>query len=447
MKKTTRAALYGRVSSEEQSKFGFSIQNQIERLEKYAEEHNLQIVDSYIDEGYSAGSTKRPQLQRMLQELHRFDIIIFTKLDRFTRNVLDANEMVKMFAAQDVSIRAIDEEDVDTSTADGMFMFNLKVSLAQRELAKGSERIKTVFEYKVNHGQPISGGVTFGYKIETDADGKKKIVKNEEEAHIVEDLFDYFLRHQSVRQTALYINDKYNLNFAYNTFNRILKRPMYAGIYRGNENYCEPYISKETFDKIQKAIENNVRVRKNNYIYLFSGLVACPKCGRKMTGLYNKNPQGRIYYYYRCNRARLVLDCDAKYIREDLIEDYLLQNINRLADEYIYTASVEIDKKPKPKIDIKEITEEIDALNYMFRKKRISQKDYDYEYDLLEKKLLEAKREMPEEADLSGLQSFLNSGWQQVYHALDKTEQRALWRSVIRQIDIDDDGEISVEFL
>ena len=56
-------------------------------------------------------------------------------------------------------------------------------------------------------------------------------------------------------------------------------------------------------------------------------------------------------------------------------------------------------------------------------------------------------QEMPEEADLTGLQSFLNSGWQQVYHALDKTEQRALWRSVIRQIDIDDDGEISVEFL
>ena len=47
----------------------------------------------------------------------------------------------------------IDEDDIDTSTADGMFMFNLKVSLAQRELAKGSERIITVFDYKVKNGK------------------------------------------------------------------------------------------------------------------------------------------------------------------------------------------------------------------------------------------------------------------------------------------------------
>ena len=90
-KKTTATALYGRVSSEEQSKYGFSVQNQIDRLKKYAEENNLAIVDMYIDEGYSAGSKNRPELQRLLKDLHRFDLIIFTKLDRFTRNVLDAN--------------------------------------------------------------------------------------------------------------------------------------------------------------------------------------------------------------------------------------------------------------------------------------------------------------------------------------------------------------------
>lgn len=445
MKRTKRAALYARVSHDEQ-KFGFSIQNQIERLRKYAEEENILIVDEFVDEGFSAGTTKRPALQEMLSRLKEFDEILFTKLDRFTRNVLDANEMVKTMHSFGVAIKAIDEEDIDTSTADGEFIFNMKVSLAQRELKKGSERIKTVFEYKVNHGQPISGGVTFGYKIETDEDGKKKIVKNEEEAHIVEEIFDHFLHHQSIRQTALYINDKHDLNLEYITYNRILKRPMYAGIYRGNENYCEPYITKETFDKVQSIRANNIRVRKNNYIYLFSGLVVC-QCGHKMVGLHTKNPQGKVYYYYRCNKSRIAFACDAKHIREDMIEDYLLQNINRLANEYIYTASVEIDKKPKPRIDIKEITDEMDALNYMFRKKRIPPEEYDYEYGLLEKKLIEAKKEMPEEADLTGLQAFLNSDWQKVYHALDKTEQRALWRSVIREISINDDGEVTVEFL
>ena len=445
--KVKRTALYARVSGEEQVKFGFSIQNQVERLEKYAEENNLLVVDKYVDEGFTAANQDRPALQKLLKDLHKIDLIIFTKLDRFTRNVLDANEMVKQFIAQDVAIKAIDEDDIDTSTADGMFMFNLKVSLAQREIQKGSERIKTVFEYKINHGQPITGNITFGYKIGKAEDGTKKLVKDQEVAHIVEDMFDYFLKYQSIRKTAIYINAKYNLEFVYNTYKRFLKRPMYAGIYRGNENYCEPYISKETHQKILDIMKNNIRIQKREHIYLFSGLMKCPDCGRNMIGLYTTNRAGTTYHYYRCFHANQSRKCAGKYINETMIEDYLLNNINRLIDEYIYKVEVEIDKKPKPVIDIKAITDEMDDLNYMFRKKRISREDYDYEYEILEKRLAEAERLMPEEADLSGLQEFLNSGWQNVYRSLDAAEQRALFRSVIKEIVVDHDGNFNVTFL
>lgn len=445
--KVKRTALYARVSGEEQAKFGFSIQNQVERLEKYAAENNLLIVDNYVDEGFTAANQDRPALQRLLKDLHKIDLIIFTKLDRFTRNVLDANEMVKLFISRDVAIKAIDEDDIDTSTADGMFMFNLKVSLAQREIQKGSERIKTVFEYKINHGQAITGNITFGYKIGIAPDGTKIIVKDPEVAHIVEDMFDHFLKYQSVRQTAIYINAKYNVEFVYNTYNRWFKRPMYAGIYRGNENYCEPYISKETHEKILEIMKKNLRVQKRNHIYLFSGLMKCPDCGRNMFGLFTTNRSGTTYHYYRCFHANQSKKCAGKYINETLIEDYLLENINRLIEEYIYKVEVELNDKPKPVIDIKEIMDEMDDLNYMFRKKRISREDYDYEYEILEKRLAEAERQMPEEADLSGLREFLNSGWKNVYHSLDPAEQRALFRAVIKEIVVDHDGNFTVIFL
>ena len=445
--KLKRTSLYARVSHDEQSKFGFSIQNQLDRLRKYAKENDLLIVDEYVDEGFSAGSQDRPALQRMLKDLHKIDLIIFTKLDRFTRNVLDANEMVKLFISRDVAIRAIDEDDVDTSTADGMFMFNLKVSLAQREIQKGSERIKTVFDYKVNQGQPITGNTTFGYKIGVGEDGKKKVVKDPEVAHIVEDMFDHFLKFHSVRQTAIYINAKYNLEFVYNTYNRTLRRPIYAGIYRGNENYCEPYISKETHEKVLELMKKNLRVHRNKHIYLFSGLVKCPECGRTMFGIYTKNGAGTIYYYYRCFHANQSRKCSTKHISETMLENYLLENITRLISDYICEAEVKIAEKPKPVIDIKEITDEMDDLNYMFRKKRIRREDYDYEYEILEKRLIEAEKQMPEEADLSGLQDFLNSGWKNVYRSLDKVEQRALFRSVIKEIVVSPDGNISVTFL
>lgn len=446
MLKVLRTAEYGRVSSEEQAKYGFSIQNQIDRLDKYVEENDLMLVDRFIDDGYSAGSTNRPELQRLLANLDKIDLIIFTKLDRFTRNVLDANEMVKLFEKHNVSIKAIDEEDVDTSTADGMFMFNLKVSLAQRELKKGSERITTVFDYKVKQGQPITGSQPYGYTIETLENGIKKVIKDKEAEPIVNEIFEHFLTHQSIRGTMDYINEKYNLDFSYRKYNRILKETRFFGLYRGNPDYCPAYITKETFDKIQHLISKNIKVRKNKHTYLFSGLIRCPKCNRKMSGLYKKNRYDKVYYYYRCS-GQVDHKCNIKNIREDLIEEFLLQNINRLIQEYICEVNVEIDNKPKPKIDIKEITDEMDNLNYMFRKKRISQKEYDYEYELLEKKLAEAEREMPKEADLSGLQAFLNSGWSNVYKNLEKAEQRALFRSVIEEINIDENGVISVVFI
>ena len=221
MLKVLRTAEYGRVSTDEQSKYGFSIQNQIDRLDAYVEENNLMLVDRFIDDGYSAGSTNRPELQRLLANLDKIDLIIFTKLDRFTRNVLDANEMVKLFEKHNVSIKAIDEEDVDTSTADGMFMFNLKVSLAQRELKKGSERITTVFEYKVKQGQPLTGSQPYGYTIEDQTDGTKKVVKDKEVEHIVNEIFEHFLTHQSIRFTMDTINEKYKLDFSYKKYNRI----------------------------------------------------------------------------------------------------------------------------------------------------------------------------------------------------------------------------------
>ena len=190
--KPLRTAILARVSHEEQAKFGFSIDNQLDKLRAYAKENNLLIVDEYVDEGFSAGTMKRPELQRLLGDLDRIDLIIFTRLDRFSRNVLDANEMVKLFNKKRVSIKAI-EEDISTETADDMFLFNMKVSLAQRELEKGSERINTVFEYKVKQGQPLTGNLPWGYKIEDDASGTKKVVKDLEIAPIIEDVFRHFM--------------------------------------------------------------------------------------------------------------------------------------------------------------------------------------------------------------------------------------------------------------
>ena len=172
--KAKRIAGYVRVSHDEQKKYGYSVQAQIERIIRYAEETGSQLVEIYVDEGFTATKMKRPDLLRMLDNLDTFDILIFTRLDRFSRNVLQANKMVEIMDEYNVAIKSIEEDDIDTSTADGRFNFNLRVSLAQREAEKTSERIKSIFEFKIKNGQPVSGNQPYGYKIET-KDNKKTI--------------------------------------------------------------------------------------------------------------------------------------------------------------------------------------------------------------------------------------------------------------------------------
>lgn len=442
-------ALYGRVSHDEQSKYGFSIGNQIERLREYAEKHNLVIVDTYIDEGYSAGSKKRPELQRMLGELHRFELILFTKLDRFTRNVLDANEMVNQFNRLGISIKAVDE-DIDTSTADGMFDFNLKVSLAQRELAKGSERIKTVFEYKVKHGQPISGNVPIGFKIETNEQGAKKVVIDKEQEPFIRDFFKHFKRYHSIRAAGRFCNEKYNADRSYSFYCRLLTKEMYSGTFRGNTNFCDGYMSREEWEHLQDLKHRVVKTSPRKHIYLFSALVECPVCKKNLTvnstDKYGKRGFKRRYVYYRCPNE-MISKGHIKKINETRLEEMFLRSIKPLAEKYIYEAKLKPAKVDKKGEDVKDILEEIDRLNYSFRKKRISTQEYDAEYEALEKRLARAKKETPKERDITGIQAFLNSGWEQVYENLSREDKRALIRSVVKSMTFDENGELVIDFV
>ena len=251
MKKILKIGGYVRVSHEEQKKFGYSTKAQIEEIEKWCNENNHNLIDLYIDEGYSASNMKRPNLQRMINDLPKLDAIVFTRIDRLSRNVLEANKLLQLLKQNNTDMIAIKEENVDTTTSNGMFLFNLKLSLAQHELDRGSERIKAVFEYKVREGEAVTGSLPFGYKI-GEKDGKKVIIKDKDTEAIVNDIFDHFSTYRSIRSTCIYINKKYNLTKDYRTYARILKRDLYTGRYKDNYNYAPAYITEEKYLLNQK---------------------------------------------------------------------------------------------------------------------------------------------------------------------------------------------------
>ena len=108
-----RVCAYCRVSTDEQARFGFSIQAQKDALEKYCKQNDYKY-EFYIDEGISASSMKkRIALNEMLSKSNDFDMVLFTKLDRLSRNVLDANNINKLLQDN----KSLETEKLDTEGA------------------------------------------------------------------------------------------------------------------------------------------------------------------------------------------------------------------------------------------------------------------------------------------------------------------------------------------
>jgi DNA invertase Pin-like site-specific DNA recombinase len=458
-----RVACYVRVSSQEQKLRGLSPEAQRYTLRRYAEDNNLKIINWYEDLGVSGRKLirKRPALQQMIQDAEegQFDRIIFIKLDRYFRSVAEYYECQKRLDAKNVKWTAT-EEKYDLTTASGRYWVTQKLAMAEYEADLTGERIDLVNEYKVKTGQPLTGSrnLGFAYCVAMGDDGLKKVVKDPATKDIVMDYIEHYLVHQNKRMAHHYIVDKYNITVGYSALTRLLKDTKIYGHYRGNDNYCAPYIDKATFDKLQEIQQNNIKPTAARRVYLFTSLIRCPVCGRNLGGTHTASQKkigqnGQVYEYarsynnYRCNNHYLDAACDfGKCPSEMSIEKYLINNFDNLVNEYIDTINIEDARKKDNAAHskIKEVRAEMTRLNTMYQKNRISEEKYDREYEDLEKRLeeLEAHLEPFVERDLTIYKELLSSDWKDIYNSLDAEYKRAFWRKYIKSIALNIDGTI-----
>ena len=261
--KVELVAAYIRVSTSEQRLHGISLAAQEAKLREFAEKNNMRIVEWYKDEGVSGRKLikNRPELQRMIQDAEkgRFTRIIMIKLDRFFRSVAEYHECMKRISPV---LWTTTEEDYDLTTANGRMLVNMKLTIAEMEADQTSERIKIVNEYKVKTGQPLVGkeALPFGFKVgKNEGTGRKNVIRDPEEEPILRDALDYFLTHQSKHKTLVYLHAKHHIALEYKSLSKLLQNTMLYGAYRDNPAYCEAYIDKETFDKIQDILKRNVK--------------------------------------------------------------------------------------------------------------------------------------------------------------------------------------------
>ena len=444
-----RAGLYERVSTDEQAKYGFSIKTQIDALEEHCKDNKMKIVDHYTDDGVSGGKAafRRPEMSRLLEDVkaNRIDIILFTRLDRWFRNVQEYFNVQKILDEHGVQWRAI-WEDYDTTSANGRMAITIFLAIHQNEREKGAERVTAVLENKRKNKEACFGGnaVPFGYMKQKDEDGIMRLVKDPETQQACQEFWDILIKTNNLNKAIRHMSNVYGINKNWKSWKRITQSDFYCGIHRGVLDYCPAYVTPEEFLKFQER--ETVKATPSGSVYLFRGMMRCPACGNKLCGETNKKPYG-TYKSYRCpHRGRQCSNHGV--VAEKKIEKQLLNNLEEFLSGEITKAEVEyIKPKPKPKNNVKALKEKQRRLTVAYMAGNIP--DDEYLRDDAELKALIAKAESeapPEPKDVTPLKALLETDFRSIYETLNEEEKQQFWQRLIQEIKLENKKVIDVIF-
>lgn len=423
-----RVSLYTRVSTEEQARHGISLEAQSAALHEWAESNGHVIVGEYTDDGVSArkAPSKRPALQQLLRDIpiNKTELIAFTKLDRWTRNVKGYYQVQDALDRHRVSWIAI-QEDYETITASGRFKVNIMLSVAENEADRTSERIKSILEHKVVMGEAITRALPVGYKIEN------KHVVPDERAEAAQAVFDCFIRTANTQRARDMLQNVYGISLPLLSIRTMLHNELYLGRYRGNMEYCQPIIKPEVFAEAQRILDHRtVKQTHTRHTYLFSGLVFCGECNHRMVGVHTK------VLSYRCNQHYELKRCShGGYYNESKLESYILQHLSEVVAGYAAEYEAEIKKPP---IDRSAIRRKLDRLKDLYVDGDIDKEKYKEERDKLTP-LLEVKQTVVQKPTVVIGNDFL-----QHYATLSCQQKQEFWRNIIDKIVIGKDKQVSI---
>lgn len=450
-----RVVKYIRCSHEGQVLHGDTLEAQNLILDEFIVTNKMVLVDTFIDEAMTARKkyTKRKEFVRLLDGVrsHNFDLIIFTKLDRWFRNIGDYHKIQEILDANGVQWKAV-TENYDTTTTNGRLHINIRLSVAQDECDRDSDRIKDVFAYKLKNKTFISGALPRGLML----DAEKHVIPDPEYSEYVTDLFEHFESCGSIRNTLLFLQDKYGFSISYKSISNALRNPLFKGQYRDDPDFCTQIIEPERFDHIQLLLSRNVRIRRNRQTYVFSGLLTCAECNHALVGYSayytTKEGEERATKTYRCNHYISTRTCThSNQMSQKKLEKYLIENIQLAFSDYVASFNVvsSAAKKKDTAAEIARIERKQKKLYNLYMDDLIDAATYKEEYNSF-KKQLEELRSIPFSPAVDTrkkTEELLSGDWISVYSSFTDLEKNAFWKSFIDKIVIDVNGNIDIIFL
>jgi len=249
------AAIYARTSSHNQE-YGYSLDAQVNRSIDRCKSLGWDIRFIYRDGAESGKDTDRPMFKKMLTAAEKqvFDVIVFWKLDRFSRSLMHAVKLESTLRDHDVSLYSVTEQ-IDTTSATGRFNFRNIASAAEFERDMIRQRTQMGLNELAADRRWPNESPPLGYELDSD----ERLTIVEEEKELVTEIFELYIEERSMPEVALILNNRgirtqEGGEWTARAVGDILRNEIYIGHYEvANVSEHVPeyqFIDTEKFDEV-----------------------------------------------------------------------------------------------------------------------------------------------------------------------------------------------------
>ena len=368
-------ALYCRLSQDDkQEGDSNSIINQKKILKKYALDRGYTNIQFYIDDGVSGTTFNRAGFQSMIADVETGKVkrVIVKDMSRLGRDYLQVGMYTEIFFPEhDVHFIAVND-GVDSNQEDNEFT-PFRNIINEWYAKDTSKKIRAVKRSKGMAGEHIGSHPPYGYM--KNPENKKEWIIDEEAAEVVREIFrlcvggygptriahilterkilcpTYYALEKGGKPRTVLPADKYTWNGP--VVAKILDRMDYLGhtvnfkthvksykvhktIYNSPDQWKifegthEAIIDKETFEIVQKIRAGKRRPTRMGEMPMFSGLLYCADCGRKLS-FHRKADEPAEKHHYLCENYRSnTANCTMHYIRNVVVERIVLENLKEV---------------------------------------------------------------------------------------------------------------------
>lgn len=309
------AVIYVRVSTKEQTE-NLSLPTQLRACEEYCRRQGYEILERFHEEGESAKTTNRSQLQNLLTFCRlnkgRVHFVIVFNLTRFARDKYDHFALRSHLQSLGISLRSATEPIDDTST--GKLMEGVLAAFAQFDNDVRSDRTRAGMKAALDLGRWVFLA-PIGYLNAPRAVGKS-LIADPERAPLVRRAFEEyatgrFTKEQLLKQARAWgLTNRRNRPLTSQAIGMLLRNQLYAGIVdvpeygvRGKRGDFEPLISEDLFCRAQAVLSGRLPSttprQRTHPDFPLRGFVRCDSCGRGLTGSWSKG-RSDYYAYYHC---------------------------------------------------------------------------------------------------------------------------------------------------